>query len=112
MRNDYPVYEKWQKTTMYLLELCGKYPRNVRFNLCDRITNLSLDVLEEIVEAIYVKRKKAVLRRSNMNLEKIRTLIHISVLKKYISVNQYDFVTSEINATGRMVGGWLKSCGE
>jgi hypothetical protein len=48
MKDDYPLYVKWQYIVEYLLDLCGKFPKNVRFNLVDRITNISLDVLESI----------------------------------------------------------------
>lgn len=92
----------------YLLDLCGKFPKNVRFNLSNRITNLSLDVMELIVEAIYTKQRNAPLHKANLAVEKIRILIQLSTKKKYISLKQYRFITLEINECGKMIGGWMK----
>lgn len=111
MTDDYPLYSAWRRVTEYLIELCGSYPKNVRFTLCDRITNLSLDVLESIIEAIYAKYKTDILHKTNLYIEKLRALIQISVNKKYISVQQYEHVSREINEAGKMLGGWKKSCG-
>ena len=59
MTKNYPLFIKWRGITCYLLEHCSKYPKNVRFNLCSRITNLSLDAMELIVETIYTKQRNA-----------------------------------------------------
>ncbi len=45
VKEDCPLYMKWRFVIGYLLDLCGRYPKNIRFNLCDGITNMSLDVL-------------------------------------------------------------------
>ncbi|MBN1617114.1 MAG: diversity-generating retroelement protein Avd [Spirochaetales bacterium] len=111
MTDDYPLYISWRRITEYLIELCGSYPRNVRFTLCDRITNISLDVLEAIIEAIYAKQKTDILQSANLYMEKLRALMQISVNKKYISVRQYEHITREINEAGKMLGGWKRSCG-
>lgn len=73
---------------------------------------MSLDVLEGIVEAIYAKRKTDILRRANLYMEKLRALMQISVDKKFISLSQYEYICSEINEAGKMIGGWIKSCRE
>lgn len=109
MTEEYPLYIKWRTVTGRLLQLCGKYPKNVRFNLCDRITNLSLDVLEYIVEAIYAKDKIPIIRKANLSMEKIRALMQLSSEQSYISIKQYQFITGCINECGNMLGGWSKS---
>jgi hypothetical protein len=92
--------------------ICGKFPKNVRFNLSDRLTNISLDVMECIIEAIYAKRKTDILVKANLYIQKIRALLQVSVDKKYISIAQYEHISGEINETGKMIGGWIKSCKE
>jgi len=96
----------------YLLDVCGKFPKNVRFNLVDRITNISLNVLEHIIEAIYAKKKIEILGKANLDMEKIRALLQICINKKYISIGQYEHISVEINEAGKMLGGWVKSCKE
>ncbi len=112
MRDDYPLYTKWRYIVAYMLDICGKFPKNVRFNLADRLTNISLDVLECIIEAIYAKLKTDILRKANLQVEKIRVLLQISVDKKYISIGQYEHISVELNEAGKMIGGWIKTCGE
>lgn len=111
MTDDYPLYVSWLRITEYLIELCGIYPKNVRFTLCDRITNISLDILGAIIEAIYAKQKTDILQNANLYMEKLRALMQISVNKRYISVRQYEHISREINEAGKMLGGWIKSCG-
>ena len=62
MKDDYPQYIKWRYIVAYMLDISGKFPKNVRFNLADRLTNISLDVLE----AIYAKEKADILRKANL----------------------------------------------
>lgn len=110
MKDDYPLYIKWRYIVEYLLDICGKFPKNVRFNLSDRLTNTSLDVLELVIEAIYAKYKKDILLKANVYMEKIRALLQISINKKHISLGQYEHISGEINEAGKMLGGWIKSC--
>jgi len=112
MRDDYPLFTKWRYIVEYVIDICGKYPKNVRFTLCDRIVNFSLDVLEAIIDAIYAKQKTDILHRANLYMEKLRALMQISVNKKYISLQQYEHISKEINEAGKMLGGWIKSCKE
>lgn len=112
MKDDYPLYIKWRYIVEYLLEICGKFPQNVRFNLADRLTNISLDVIECIIEAIYARKKSDILARANLHVEKIRVLLQISMNKKYISIGQYGHISGEVNEAGKMLGGWIKSCKE
>ncbi len=112
MKDDYPLYVRWRYIVEYLLDICGKFPKNARFNLADRITNISLDVMEHIIEAIYAREKVEILKKANLCIEKIRALMQIVLNKKYISIGQYGHISEEINETGKMLGGWLKSCKE
>ena len=110
MKDDYPLYVKWRYITEYLLDICGKFPKNARFNLADRIINISLDVMERIIEAIYAGEKTGILKKANLQMEKIRALLQIVLNKKYISTGQYGHISEEINEAGKMLGGWTKSC--
>lgn len=116
MTQDYPLYVKWRYVTAYMLDLCAKFPKSVRFNLADRITNIALDVLEGIIDAIYepkhTQERQQICRKLNTYIEKIRALLQITVEKKYISVKQYQHISQEINEAGKMLGGWIKQCKE
>jgi hypothetical protein len=72
MKDDYPLYIKWRYIVAYMLDISGKFPKNVRFNLADRLTNISLDVLEAIIEAIYAKSEPVYRKDTGIIADKCR----------------------------------------
>jgi flagellar biosynthesis/type III secretory pathway protein FliH len=112
MNEDYPVFVKWYKTLDWILDKTEKYPRNVRYSLSGRINDISLDILEKIIEAIYSKKKRYILQSINLYIEKLRVLFRISSKRRYISIKNYEYISKELNETGKMIGGWLKICAE
>ncbi len=107
---EYSIFEKWYKMQEWILDRVESFPKNVRFTISTRISNLVLDILEGIIEALYSKEKKVILDRVNLNLEKLRIFLRISFDRKYLSEKQYQFVSMEINEFGKMIGGWIKWC--
>ncbi len=112
MKEAYPLYEHWFKTTDWILDKCDRLPKHTRFTIAGRIVNLALDTLELLTDALYSSQKKAILLQINLNLEKLRLLFRLCFERKYLHLSQYEFVQNEINTAGRMVGGWIKSCKE
>ncbi len=108
MKEDYPVFVKWELIVDWVLDRCEKFPKNVRFTFSSRISNFTLDVLELIIDAIYTKEKRAILDKINLIIEKLRVLFRISHKRRFLSVTQYEFITRELNEAGRMIGGWRK----
>ena len=109
MKEKYPIFIKWSKLLDWTFDTVEKFPKSVRFTLSTRIVNISLDVLEGIIEAIYAKQKTDILKKLNLYIEKLRVLYRISHDRRYISVRQYEYVSLELDETGRMMGGWIKS---
>ncbi len=107
-REDYPVFEKWTKILDWILDTVEKFPKSARFSLASRIANIALDVMEKIIEAIYIKNRLYILRDINLYIEKLRVLFRISMTRKYISMRQYEFISLEITNFGKMIGGWIK----
>ncbi len=109
MKEDYPVFVKWSKVLDWILDRVEKFPKNVRFTLSGRIANISLDILEGLIEAIYIKNRIHILERQNLYIEKLRVLFRICYERHYISIRQYEYITEELDETGRMLGGWIRS---
>ncbi len=109
MKEDYPLYVKWFEATDWILTVLEKYPKSVRFTISGRIANLTLDVLEGIVEAIYTKERTFILARMNIQIEKLRVFFRISFRRKYLSGSQYEHVSGLLEETGKMIGGWKKT---
>jgi len=111
VKEDYPLFVHWFNTLDWILDAVEKYPRNARFSVASRISDLALDTLELIIEAIYTKQRRPVLDRLNLALEKQRVLFRLSHQRRYISTGQYRHISEAIDEAGRMVGGWRKSRG-
>ncbi len=107
-RENYPLFVHWAKSLDWILDRCEKMPKYVRFTLSTRIANISLDVLEKIVEAIYRKDRNEMLRYINLQLELLRVLFRICHSRHYISGRQYAYISGAVNEAGKMCGGWLK----
>ncbi len=108
MNEAYPVFEKWTKILDWTLGATESYPRSVRFTLASRIGNISLDVLEGIISAIYTRKRSHLLSALNLDIEKLRVLFRISMQRRYISQSQYEYIIGELNEAGKMIGGWQK----
>lgn len=108
----YPLFEHWYKTTDWILDRCDKMPKHTRFTVSGRVANLAVETMEVLAEAVYSKDKIPLLRRVNLNLEKLRLFFRLCHDRRYISPSQYEFVQTEINTAGKMCGGWIKSCKE
>lgn len=109
MKEDFPIFVKWLSATDWILDTVEKFPKSVRFTVSSRIANLTLDVTESIVEAIYTKNRSYILDKINIYIEKLRVMFRISFNRKYISIKQYEYVSGLLDNTGKMAGGWKKS---
>ena len=107
-KKDLPIFIKWMDFLKWLLVTLDGFPKKARFNFSDRLTNLSLQIVEDLVEARYNKNKTVVLRRANMNLEKIRILMRICFELRFLSRQGYEHSSVLINEVGKMLGGWMK----
>lgn len=112
MNNDLPIFIHWMDFLKWLFLKTEKFPKKVRFTFSDRMNNLALDIVESLIEARYSKSKFIILRKVNLNLEKLRILFRISYESKYFSHEAYEHGIKRINEVGRMLGGWMKSKGK
>lgn len=105
---DPPLFVLWYDFTKWLLGKTGKFPKNIRFSFSSRIDNLSLDIIEGIIEARYSRKKSDTLRRIDLCMEKLRVLLRMCNELKYLDHNGYEYASKKINEAGKMVGGWRK----
>ena len=61
----------------WLLGRVEKFPRSQKFTLGDRIVNVSLDILDTLIEATYTRKRLPLLQKANVQLEKLRFLIRL-----------------------------------
>ncbi|MEZ5400670.1 MAG: diversity-generating retroelement protein Avd [Bryobacteraceae bacterium] len=92
----------------WFLPKVEKFPRNYKFLIGDRVVQLQLDLLENLIEAYYQKQKLPPLRSANITIEKLRRLMKICTLMNFLSPSQLEFATRSLNEIGGMVGGWVR----
>jgi len=105
---DLPIFVKWTDFLKWLLHTTEKFPKKARFTFSDRINNLALSVVEDLVEARYSANKRLILRAANLRLEKLRMLLRISYESRYLAKDAYKHGMYSLNETGKMLGGWIK----
>jgi len=87
---DLPIFVKWLDFLEWLLPVTERFPKRVRFTFSDRINQLSLDVVEDLVEARYAKNNKNILERINLRLEKLRVLLRLSNRLRYLDHDRHE----------------------
>lgn len=103
-----PIFVRWLEFLAWLLPATEKFPKRVRFTFADRINNLALDIVEDLVEARYSRDKQSLLKRVNLRLEKLRVLLRLCHQLQYLPHQGYEHAARELNQVGRMLGGWIK----
>ena len=93
------------------LLIVGKFPRDQRFLLGDRIEVKLLDILELLISAYYSVRaeKPAQLRKANIMLEQMRYLVRLAHDLHLMNHEKYGSLSESIDEVGKMCGGWLKA---
>ena len=95
---------------LWTLPIISRMPRSHKFTIGDRMENLLLDTLELLIEATYTRDgKRDLLRRANLNLEKLRYLFRLCKDMDLVNLRRYEHASRCINEVGKLVGGWIKS---
>lgn len=103
-----PIFVQWIDFLKWILVTTDHFPKKVRFTFTERLNNLALNMVEDLVEARYTRNKTPILQRANLTLEKIRILIRLSYETRVLPQKSYEYASFAINDIGKMLGGWLK----
>ena len=104
-----PVFQRFYLFAGWVLDRVEKFPKSARFTFGQRMTDLTLGILENLVRAAYGRRRTDSLEAANTRLEVLRVMIRLSKDRHYLSFRQYEFASGELLEIGKMIGGWLKS---
>ncbi len=110
---DLQLAVRWEAIANDLLDRTAKFPKSARFSIAARIDNLVIDVMEALVVARYSTgaQRRDTLQGLNLSLARLRVLIRLAYRRTYLAENAYEFVSTELDEAGRMLGGWIKSAG-
>jgi len=94
-----------------VIPLLNSLPKSYKFSIGDRIQSHLLDLMELLIEAVYLpsKEKIPILKKVNLQLEKLRFLFRLLADFKCISYKKHLYFVEKLNEIGRMTGGWIKS---
>ena len=108
-----PITLKAYDLLKYAIPVFNRLPKNQKFVLGDRLQNHLTDLLEALLEAIYLpaEAKKPALTAVNLRLEKLRFLFRLAFDLGYFSSGQYREFAARTDEIGRMTGGWLRKLG-
>jgi hypothetical protein len=105
------ILTKLQDLMVYVIPQLNKFPRSQKFVLGDRIETKLLDVQESCLRAYYSRDKRAHLLEANLILETTRHLVRLAHSLRHMSTQAYAVTSEKMDEAGRMIGGWIKSCG-
>ena len=87
----------------------GKFPRNHRFVLGERMERNLYELLETLIQAKYTRQRQPLLEKANLMLEILRFQMRLAKDLQCLKVESYGFAGKAIDEIGKLVGGWLKS---
>ena len=106
MKSRPPIYTRFYDLLGWILDRTGKFPKNMRFGLVQKIEQISLSLLEQFVEAVYSSQRTRMYTAVNINLEKLRVFLRLSHDRELLSADQLRYAVGEIDEIGRMWHGW------
>ena len=110
MRDDeLPIIRDWYEFSIWMIPKIGKFPRDHRFTLGERIERLLYQVLELLVRARFAKPRRPLLEQVNVELEILRFQLRMAKDLHCLPIKSWGQSAEKINEVGKQVGGWLKS---
>jgi hypothetical protein len=105
---DSPLFVKTYDLLKYLIPATQRFPKSQRFVLAKRIQDAALDFHECLLEArkVDLLARRDVLRQADVELEKLRLHLRLSMELEYLKFPQYEHVSGYVVEVGRMLGAW------
>jgi len=103
-----PALEAMYQFMLWLIPTLEKFPRSQRFLLGDRIQTAAMDGLDLLVEATYSRNRQDLLRRVNLQLQRLRIFCRLAHELHYLDHRRYEHAARGIDDVGRRVGAWIK----
>ena len=108
-RANVAAVESSYQLLLWLIPVLDGLPRSQKFQLGDRLQSTALQVLDTLIEAAYNRERSALLRRANLDLEKLRFWVRLAKDLKLLDFKRYEHASRLIDDLGRQVGGWLRA---
>lgn len=108
-KTESPIFVKTYNFLLWLIPLTLKFPKSQRFLLAERLSKMSLDFYDLILDAVIdTKNIQENLKCADKELTKIRLYLRLSYDLKCINLGQVEHATRLMDEIGRLLGGWQK----
>jgi len=104
------IFKKAYELSLEVFRCTKLFPKSQRFLMANRLEELTIAILEKIVQANEAQIKLDILKELSALLERLRILIRLSKDLTYIDFKKYEVLSLGTNEIGRMLGGWIKYC--
>ena len=107
LRPQSPIFVKTYDFLLWLLPLTMQFPKNQRFLLAEKISQLAMDFYDLILEGALTQTKEiGFFSKADLRLNKIRLYLRLSFDLHCLSMSQYEFASKSLDEIGRLLGGW------
>jgi hypothetical protein len=86
----------------------GKFPRNHRFVLGERLERRLYELLETLIQAKYSRERAGLLKEANLAIEILRFQMRLAKDLQCLPTASYGHAIRQLDEIGRMVGGWAR----
>jgi hypothetical protein len=104
-----PIFLKSFETLEWILQHTAKFPKHQRFVMAKRIEEAALDFHDHLLAASKAREKIAALATADFHLERLKVYNRLAVKLKLSSFAQYEYLAKELEALGKLLGGWQRS---
>ena len=108
MLEDLKIFHKTYEFIKWLHSLLNKFPKSEKYTMAQKIENAALGVLEGIIQSNNEFDKTDSLKKTVIELDKLRVFFRMAKDLQFISFKQYEFGVKQLDEIGRMLGGLLK----
>jgi len=104
-----PVILKHYDLILWFFPHISKFPRDYRFLLGDRIENLLLDILQNLIAANYsLESRRRNLVEANLKLDNLRILARLCKDLHLLNFKSFGYQAEIVNDVGKQIGGWMR----
>jgi hypothetical protein len=105
---------RWEQLVADLMDRTARFPKSIRFTFTQRIENLALDILAQLIRARFSigRARQTALAECDILLAQLRALLRMAHERRALDHKGYEHVSRQIDECGRMLGGWRKQAGD
>ena len=106
--DELPIIRAYYELILWLIPKIGKFSRDHRFTLGQRMEILLYEILEKLIRAKFTRERRSILESINIDLEVLRFQIRLARDLKCLSINSYGTTAQKLVEIGKQVGGWMR----